>query len=400
MSYLNSSAENHVDHGGGPNKWVVLLILALVAGGGYVAYTKFAPKKAPPATAEAMMKMPPAKVVVYPVKHTDVPLSFEYSGRTAGSREVQVRPRVSGILLRRAYTEGKKVTQGDVLFEIDPAPFMAELQQAQARFDQAEKDWERGQKLFKAKALSARESDQVQSAYEQAKAALAVAKINLGYTTVIAPVSGVTSKESVSEGSLVVADNTLLTRVTRLDPIYVNFSTPDEEVLAQRRMILSGEYGGPQDGVLQAEIHFGDGMVYSKTGQVNFTDSIIDPETGSVSNRAVLPNPDHAILPGQFVRVVVKGMVRKNAIAIPDRAVMQGPQGTFVYVVQDNTVAVKPVVLGALQDGMRFVKSGLEDGDQVVVEGMIKARPGAPVTIVDPNEQQAEAVHAPAAKKE
>lgn len=398
MSYLdNPSATSHVDHEKGPNPLVILLVLALVAGGGYFAYTRyFQPKEAPAAAPQ----MPPAEVVVHTVAPKDVPLTFEYAGRTAGSREVEIRARVTGILQKRAYTEGQKVKQDDVLFEIDPAPFAAELADAQAAFSRSESDWKRAGLLVKEKALSAREFDEAKAGYEQAKAKLDTAKINLGYTMVTAPISGVTSQESMSEGGLVVANQTLLTRLTRLDPMYVNFSTPDEELLLQRRMVASGEYGMPEDGKLRAEIRFGDGGVYKEEGTVDFTDSLIDPQTGTVSNRAVVPNGEDILLPGQFVRVVVKGFVRKNAIAIPDQAVMQGPQGPFVYVVVDDKAAVRPVVLGVLAGSDRLVKDGLKAGDQVIVEGMIKTRPDAPVKIVDPNAAPAETpAAAPAADK-
>lgn len=331
---------------------------------------------------------PPApEVTVKEVQSHDIPLTFEYAGRTAGSREVEIRARVSGILQKRAYVEGQWVKQGTVLFKIDPAPFQAALAQAQARLTQTQSDWNRAVKLLKEKALSQREYDEARSAYEQAKAEVKTARINLDYTTVTAPINGVTSKEGLSEGSLVVADTSLLTRLTQLNPIYVEFSIPDAEAISQRQWIASGAVSLPEDKKLIAELHLGDGSVFSQTGKVDFTDSLIDPDTGTVATRAVVPNADKVLLPGQFVRVVIKGMTRVHAIEVPDQAIMQGPQGTFVYVVDaDGKAKVKPVALDGLDGENRILQEGLQAGDKVIVEGMIKAKPGMPVRIAPPEE--------------
>lgn len=330
-------------------------------------------------------QMPPAPVTVEEVHIKDIPLTYEYSGRTAGSREVEIRARVSGILQKRTYVEGSEVEKGQLLFRIDPAPFEAALAQAKALMVQTERDWGRVSDLYREKAVSSREYDEARSAYEQARAALKTAQINLDYTTVTAPITGVTSKEGLSEGSLVTADSSLLTRVTQLDPLYVEFAYPDSDAISQRMDIASGALTLPEDGKLRAEIHFGDGTVYPEEGVIDFTDSIIDAQTGSVRARAVVPNNGNNILPGLFVRVVVKGFTRPASIAIADRAVMQGPQGQFVYVVQDGNAAIKPIKLGTVitSEGkrLRLVTEGLEEGDAVITEGMIKVRPGAPVSI-------------------
>ncbi len=363
--------------------WVTLIGIIIAIAVAYGLYKLFftAPPEAP--------QMPPPAVSVIEIQPANLPLSYEYAGRTTGSREVEIRARVSGILLKRAYTEGQPVKQGDVLFRIDPAPFEAELAQAQARLTQTERDWKRAEALIKEKALSPREYDEAKSAYEQARAAVKTARINLDYTTVTAPISGITSKESLSEGSLVSADTSLLTTLAQLDPIYVDFSIPDSEAIAQRQQLASGALTAQADGKLTAEVFFGDTRKEPYIGHVNFTDSVIDPQTGTVRARAVLPNADNAILPGQFVRVNISGLVLQNAITIPDAATMQGPMGTFVYTVLtegDTTkAAITPVVLGALADKQRIVTSGLKAGDKVITEGMIKVQPDAPVTIADPN---------------
>lgn len=387
----------------GTNRFLFIVILAALAGGGYWYYKNHSTKNdssqhAAGGAPGGQMQMPPAEVVTFTVEQKDFPVTYEYAGRTAGSREVEIRARVSGILMKRAYVEGAAVKEGDLLFEIDSAPFNATLAQTKARFIQAANDWKRAQQLYKQKALSAREYDEAQAGYAQLKAEIDTANINLGYTKVTAPISGVTSKEGLSEGSLITADTSLLTRLTQLDPLYVNFAAPDAENMKQREDLASGKLSLPEDGVLKAEIRFGNSHTYQHEGTINFTDSIIDEQTGTVSTRAIVPNSENTLLPGQFVRVVVKGFTRKNAIAIPDKAVMQGPQGMFIYVVKDGKAAIKPVVLGDLSADMRLIQSGLEIGDVVITENMIKVRPDAPVKITDPAAQpQAEGNTAPTA---
>lgn len=339
--------------------------------------------------AAAAAAPPPPVVTVSTITPANVAMVYEYPGRVSGSREVEIRARVSGILLERSYQEGQEVKAGDVLFKIDPKPYEAELATAQARFNQAKRDWARTGELKKADAISAREYDQAQSAYEQAKAAIETANINLGYTTVVAPISGVTSSESLSEGSLISADTSLLTRLTQMDPVYVYFSSPDMETLLQRREVAEGKLAMPEDKKLKAQIRFGDGSTYPEEGTIDFTDSIIAPETGTVRARAVIPNKDDRLLPGQFVRVIVKGFTRPNAIAIQDQSVMQGPQGAFVYTVgKDSKAVVTPVKLGALNNNMRIIEDGLKEGDVIISEGMIKVKPGNIISIAPPAEKK------------
>lgn len=332
--------------------------------------------------------MPPAAVTVVEVQPKDEAITYEYAGRTAGSREVEIRARVSGILQERSYVEGSEVKEGQILFKIDPAPFEASRAQQQALLTQTERNWQRVEELFKEKAVSAKEYDDARAAYEQARANIDTARINLGYTTVRAPISGVTSKEGLSEGSLVTADSSLLTRVTKLDPLYIEFAYPDSDAINQRMDVASGKLTLPADKKLRAEVHFGDGTIYPKEAVVNFTDSIIDAQTGTVRARAVLDNKDGALLPGLFVRVLVKGFTRPGAIAIPDQAIMQGPQGQYVYVVTpEGNAAVRPIKAGALLNGaknVRLIEDGLAAGDKVIIEGMIKVRPDAPVSITPP----------------
>ncbi|MBB1517640.1 efflux RND transporter periplasmic adaptor subunit [Aquipseudomonas guryensis] len=349
---------------------------------------------------QAAGTMPPPDVVVEEAKVESLPLQFEYPARTAGFREVQVRAQVSGILQERLYTEGSAVKQGQVLFRIDARSYQAALARAkgalaqeQARYRQTERDLKRIRELQKKGFASESELDNAISNFEQSKANIEAAKaevqakqIDLDYTTVEAPISGITSKETVSEGSLMVAGDpnaSLLTQITQLDPMYVNFAAPDREVSSVRQGLQDGSLVRDGGQKMSVQIIFGDGTLYPVQGQVDFTDSLIDRATGTVSARAVVPNPDQALLPGQFVRVQVKGISKPNAVTVPERAISQGPNGTFVYVVDAQNVArVRPVTTAHTAKGRWVVDSGIAAGDQVIVEGLPKVRPNEPVKVV------------------
>ena len=339
---------------------------------------------------------PPIEVnVVRAVEHS-VPIGGLYPGRTVGSKEVQVRARVEGILLRRAYTEGQAVTAGQLLFEIDAAPFevalnrvKAQLAQANATLSAAHRRWQRAQELIKTNAISRRERDDTESDLDFAKAAVKLAeaevqaaKINLDYTQVKAPIAGITSREAVSEGSLVGPDNSLLTTITQLDPLWVNVSLPDKLVLGIRRMIERGE--AAFEGKREVEIIVGQGEQYPFYGQINFTESAIDRRTGTVQLRAIIPNPENALLPGQFLRVKLHGLMSLNSIVLPARAVLQGAQGTYVYKVgKDNKAEMVDVTLGMDADEGVIIESGVDAGDLIIVDGVSRVQPGA---ILDPRE--------------
>ncbi len=358
---------------------------------------------APPARAQA--GPPPPEVAAVVVQPRDVPLSFEYAGRVIGSREVEVRARVGGILLERTYVEGAAVKQGDVLFRIDPEPYQvrlaraeAQLRQEQARLMQADRNWKRIEPLYQRETASGRDRDEALSALDLARASVAVAeaevkaaKIDLAYTQVTAPISGVTSRETMSEGSLVGTGggtgvgNGSLTRITQLDPVYVNFAIPDAEAATYREAIETGSVTAPADGQLSVDVRTANGSVLVSGGRLNYTDSTVDPRTGTIRARAVVPNPDGRLLPGQFVRAVVTGMTLRQAITVPQKAVMQGPQGPFVYVVPGEGVVqpqVRPVTLGRTVGGDFVVGAGLQGGERVVTEGVIKIHPGGSVTVV------------------
>lgn len=342
---------------------------------------------------------PPTAVTVEQIKAGELPIVLEYPARTAGYREVQVRAQVGGILQERTYQEGSRVQKDQVLFRIDPRPYEAALARAkgalaqeQARFRQTDRDLKRIRELQKKGFASESELDNAISNFEQSKANIEAAQaevqsrqIDLDYTTVKAPITGITSKESVSEGSLIVAGDpsaSLLTQITQLDPIFVNFAYPDAEAERLRREVSEGSLALPTSGKLSVEVHFGDGSAYPTAGEVDFTDSLIDRGTGTVSARGVVPNPDQKLLPGQFVRVQVKGMTRPNAITVPERAVAQGPRGTFVYVVDEQGLArMRQVTAGDTASGRWVILAGVSDGERVIVDGLAKVRPDSPVQV-------------------
>lgn len=354
--------------------------------------------QAAPAAPSAPTPPPPA-VTVEVVTVASQPLVLEYPALTAGYKQVQVRAQVNGILRERSYVEGSKVKQGQVLFVIDPKPYEAALARAkgsqaqmQARTWQTERELKRIRELQKRGFASEKELDDATSNYEQSKANLESAKadvqsrqIDLDYTTVKAPISGASSQETVSEGSLMVAGDpnaSLLTSITQLDPLYVNFSYPDADAERFRREIQAGTVRLPDGKKLTAELKMGDGTLYPLKGTVDFIDSLINTGTGSVSARVVIPNPDLKLFPGQFVRVQIEGLSIPDAISVPQRAISQTGAGTLVFVLNEQNIAQpRPVVLGATIADRWIVRSGLQAGERVIVEGLPKVRPGMPVTV-------------------
>jgi membrane fusion protein (multidrug efflux system) len=351
------------------------------------------------AAAPAQATPPPPAVSVEAVAVGNQPLVLEYPALTAGYKQVQVRAQVNGILRERSYVEGSKVKQGQVLFVIDPKPYEAALARAkgtqaqtQARTWQTERELKRIRELQKRGFASEKELDDATSNYEQSKANLESAKaevqsrqIDLDYTTVEAPISGASSQETVSEGSLMVAGDpnaSLLTSITQLDPLYVNFSYPDADAERFRREIQAGTVRLPDGKKLTAELKMGDGSLYPLKGKVDFIDSLINTGTGSVSARVVIPNPELKLFPGQFVRVLIEGLSIPDAISVPQRAISQTGAGTLVFVVDEQNIAQpRPVVLGATIGDRWIIRSGLQAGERVIVEGLPKVRPGMPVTI-------------------
>ena len=341
---------------------------------------------------------PPSVVTTIKVEPKDIPVTYEYPAQTAGFREVEVRARVTGILEKRNFREGARVRQGQSLFNIDPEPFRvalaraeADVAVAQARLSQAQREVKRLKPVIDARAISQKEFDDAASAEQvadaelkSARARVNEAKLNLQYTRVEAPISGITSRSVVSEGTLVSGPNVLLTTVTQTDPVYVIFGIPDRDYLALRRDVEAGRLKLPEQGRFKASIKLADGRPYGKAGVVNFTDVRVNPQTGTSEARAEFPNPDGALRTGEFVRIVLEGAVRPAAIVVPQRAVLEGPKGKFVYTVTaDSKAEPRPVEVGDWSGEGWIVNSGIKPGDQVIVDGVLKLGPGAPVKVAD-----------------
>ncbi len=344
------------------------------------------------------MGMPPPEVSVVTVAPQSLPLSFEYVGQTAGSREVEVRARVAGIILKRNFTEGAPVKEGQSLYSIDPAPFeaaaaraAADVVAAQARLEQAKRNAARMKPLYAEKAVSQKEHDDAVSAEEisaadvkAARARLTEARLNLGYTKVEAPVSGVASRSLRSEGSLVGGPETLLTTVMQVDPIWVNFGIPDNEQAQLARDVQAGRVALPQGDAFEVALRLADGSIYERTGKLNFSDVRVSPTTGTREARAELPNPEGALRPGEFVRVILRGATRPDALTVPQRAVLEGPRGKFVYVVNEKSQAEpRPIEVGDWAGDSWVINNGIKPGDRVIVEGLMRLGPGAPVRVAE-----------------
>jgi membrane fusion protein (multidrug efflux system) len=343
--------------------------------------------------------MPPPEVNVITVAPKSLPIVFEYPGQTAGSREVEVRARVTGILLKRNFAEGAPVRQGQSLFSIDPAPYEtalaraeADVAAAEARLEQAKRNAARLRPLYAEKAVSQKDYDDAASAeaigdadLKAARARVREARLNLGYTKVEAPISGVSGRAMRSEGSLVSGPDVLLTSVTQVDPIWVNFGVPDNDQARLQKELQAGRLRLPKDGRFEVALLLADGSQYDKTGKLNFTDVRISPATGTRESRAELPNTEAALRPGQFVRVLLRGAEMPNAVAVPQRAVLESPQGgKMVYIVNEQSQAeARPVEAGEWAGDSWIIYSGLKPGERVITDGVMKLGPGAPVRIAE-----------------
>lgn len=329
------------------------------------------------------------------VEPQNVPLSFEFSARAQGSKETEVRARVGGILLKRNYVEGSAVKEGDVLFEIDPDQYqvaldraVANMAQVEANLKNAQTDWQRKDKLAKDRIVSEKALDEARAAldsykaaYLQAKAEVNAAQLNLDYTKVTAPISGITSMETQSEGSLITA-NGELTSITQLDPIYVIFSASENEILSLTNMVDRGLIKNPYNkSEIFARVQFSDGTTYNQDGKINFINPSIDETTGTIKLRAVFPNPEQRLRPGQFLRLVMEGLTRINALLVPQEAVMQSGAGSYVYRVNDEgkveSVQIRTGLIAP--DGSWIIDEGLNPGDVIVTGGLMKIRPGMAV---------------------
>jgi membrane fusion protein, multidrug efflux system len=352
---------------------------------------------------------PPAAVVVEKVSVASLPAAYEYVGQTAGSRDIEVRARVAGILIKRNFNEGGAVKKGQSLYSLDPAPFQvalnradADVAAAEARAAQAARTVARLKPLAEARAVSQRELDDAVAGEQVARADVKAAQarraeavLNVGYTRVESPIFGTAGRSQVSEGTLVSGPQVLLTTVTQTDPIKLRFGIPDTDQMRWRNEVAAGQLKLPAHDAFDIEVRLADGTVYPRKGKLVFSDTRVSGDTGTVEAEAEVPNPDGQLKPGQFIRVRLLGATRPNAVKVPTRAVLEGPQGKFVYVMADNTALPKRVVGGdPVADGWIITK-GLAAGDNLIVDGMARIFfPGAPVVLA----QAAPAASAPAKK--
>lgn len=367
---------------------------SLASSAGFLLLSMFLLQGCQPAGSPPHSGMPPAEVSVIDVTPTNVPVSFEYVGQTVGSREVEVRARVTGILQKRNFREGGSVNKGESLFILDPAPFEnaaaraeADLVGAEARLAQAQRNAARLKPLYAAHAASQKEFEDSISAEAIAVADLKAqrtrlteARLNLRYTRVEAPISGIAGRAQRSEGNYISGPDVLLATVVQMDPMFVLFGISDEERLKLLQEVEAGRLVLPKNDQFDVKIKLADGRVYNKSGKLNFSGVRISGDTGTSEARAEFPNVGQLLHSGEFVRVVLSGAQRPKAILVPQRAVLQGPQGRFVYIVNAaSKVEIRPVEVGDWYGDAWLINQGLQAGDQVIVDGVMKIGPGAPV---------------------
>ncbi|TVZ41871.1 membrane fusion protein (multidrug efflux system) [Alteromonadaceae bacterium 2753L.S.0a.02] len=341
---------------------------------------------------------PPAQVAVVTLQAKDVALTSELPGRTVATRQAEVRPQVSGIIQQRLFEEGSQVEAGQQLYQIDAARYQAALNtakanlaRAQANFDTAKSQFRRYKELLSDKAVSQLDFDNAEAGFLQAKAEVAVAQaavqtadIDLAYTKVLAPISGRIGKSNITEGALVTAGQaSALATIHQLDPIYVDLAQPAKDLLALRRQAMAGTLR--RDNLGQVHLIMEDGSRYEHAGVMQFSEMSVNESTGSVTVRALVPNPDNLLMPGLFVRAELEEGVRQHALLVPQRGVTRNRQGqaTALVVNPENIVEARQVAVSRTVHNQWLVESGLQPGDRVIVEGLQKTAPGAPVQPVE-----------------
>lgn len=373
-----------------PTKWLLLGFLTLPAAGLLSGCNK--KPAAPP-------QRPPAEVSVLTVTTEPVSLTTELPGRINPVREAQVRARATGILLKRLFEEGANVKEGDVLFEIDPEPLEAQLNSAKASLARAEAALKessatiaRYRDLVKINAVSQQVFDEAQATFGQneaevlaGKAAVRTAELNLGYAKVTAPISGRIGRALVTEGALVsAAEATQLAVIRQLDPVYFDFTQSSMDLIRLKRALADQSQNNSQPAEASVTLVLEDGTQYPERGKVLFSDVSVDPTTGMVPLRALVPNPNNLLLPGMFVRGQIVQRVVPNAITIPQRTVTMGAGGnaTVLVVNSENKVELRKIDIDRLMGTKVLVARGLKAGERVIVEGSQKAPPGSTVVAV------------------
>jgi membrane fusion protein (multidrug efflux system) len=348
-----------------------------------------------PASAQMPPNMP-VPVSVLTVAPEDVPILNELPGRIAPTRIAEVRPRISGIVVERVFEQGSVVKQGDVLYRIDPAPFKvqvdssrATLQRAEASQLQARQNADRQTALRQRDIASAQQFETATAVLAQAdadvalaKAGVAAAELNLQYTDVRAPIGGRIGRALITEGALVgtgAAD--ILATIQQLDPVYADFTQSANELLHLRRALKAGELAGNKPNETPVKLLFDDGSPYQHQGRLLFSEAAVDALTGQVTLRGEFPNPEGDLLPGMYVRVVIQQGVQRNVITVPQQAVQRDGGGrSQVYVAKDGkTAELRMVTTGRIIENRWVIENGLQAGDQIIVEGFQKLRPGGPI---------------------
>lgn len=341
----------------------------------------------------------PLEVTAVTVTPKDTPVEFEFVAQTQSSREVEIRARVDGFLDKRLYTEGDMVRSGQPMFQMDKKPFEAallsaegQLEQQKARLQVAKANLLRVKPLAEKNAVSKKELDdaigrekEAQAAVLAAEGEVRTARINLGYTTIYSPLKGLSSFAKKQEGSYVtVGEQGLLTTVSQVDPIWVNFSISENELLSYREQQAKGQLKFPTTKNFEIEVILADGSVFPKRGRINFAEPSFNKETGTFLVRTELPNPAGLLRPGQFVRAKVLGATRPGAMLLPQRAVLQGAKGHYVWVLDSDGKAKQRVVeVGDWHGDDWFISDGLRAGERVVVDGAMRVAADAPLKIAN-----------------
>lgn len=337
----------------------------------------------------------PPKVTVLSIVPEDVPVVAEYIAQTQSSHLVNIQARVSGFLEKHAYTEGSLVKQGQVLFQMDVKPFQAQLAQVEAALarqeaalETARLNLDRVRPLTEQKALSQKDLDTATGQYEsyaaaveQAKAEVEAVKLSLSYCTIVSPVQGLSSAAIQADGTYISAQNSLLTTVAAISPIWVNFSLSERQMQELRDQIAQGILTPPADNSYEVEIVLVDGSIFPHRGRITFAEPSYSEQTGTFLIRASVENPEGVLRPGQYVRARLQGATRPQAILVPQRAVQTGSKDKFVWVVDEESKAQqRPVVVGEWHGDDWFIFEGLNAGDQVIVDGTVMLRSGQQVT--------------------
>ena len=348
----------------------------------------------------AAPKVTAPQVGVVTLQTQRILLTSELPGRTAAHRIAEIRPQVNGLIQKRRFTEGSVVKAGDVLYQIDPASFQAALNSAQAALERSQANLpaarsraERYSQLLANKAVSQQNYDDAHAALNQAeadvlywKAAVETARINLAYTRITAPISGRIGRSTVTEGAIVTAyQPTALATIQQLDPIYVDVPQSTTALLRLKRSRAEGQLSGSGVALDTVSLIREDGTPYPEEGSLQFRDVTVDSTTGSVTLRMLFPNPESALLPGMFVRAVIREGVRENAVLIPQQSVSRDTKGRPMAMVvdSDNKVQLRLLTLDRAIDSRWLVNTGLAAGDRLIVEGLQKVRPGMAVTVTD-----------------